>query len=295
MEGAKRPERRRKARGTAQMALPALLWLERADGVWHKLAVQVQDIGEFGVGLVLGEMLREGTGVLVDGAGLAGPGGGRARGRIAWCNSVSPGVFRAGVALDDGRGTGTAKPSDFEDFYETLEVNPVASFDTIHKIYRVLAHRLHPDNPESGNEEGFKKLLSAYRVLSDPEQRAAFDVERSRFHSKQWRIFDPDSATPGLEQEQRKRRGILSVLYNRRMRQPENCGVGIPELEQLLGVPREHLEFPLWFLKEHGLVVRTDGAKHHITAKGVDHAESTGAWQPPTGRNSGLLPAGPAQ
>ena len=66
-------------------------------------------------------------------------------------------------------------------------------------------------------------------------------------------------------------------------------------LENLLAVPREHLEFPLWFLKEQGWVLRSDGGQHSITAKGVDYAESTGAWQPPTSRNSGLLSAGPAR
>lgn len=271
------------------------MWLERADGTWHKLAIQVQDVGEYGVGILLSERIRDGLPVLLEGAGLAGPDGGRARGRVAWCSTVTPGVYRAGISLEETQGDVRGATSEYEDFYETMEVNPVASADTIHRIYRVLAHRFHPDNPESGSEEQFKKLAKAYRVLSDPEQRAAFDVERSRVSNKQWRIFDPESAAPGLEQEQRKRRAILAVLYNKRLRQPENCGVGIPELENLLAVPREHLEFPLWFLKEQGWVLRSDGGKHSITAKGVDYAESTGAWQPPTARNQGLLSAGLAQ
>ena len=45
------------------------------------------------------------------------------------------------------------------------------------------------------------------------------------------------------------------------MRQPENCGVPIPDLGQLLAVTREHLEFPLWFMKEQGWIQRTgDGS-----------------------------------
>jgi hypothetical protein len=269
-----------------------LLWLERRDGSWQKIGAQLQDNGDYGIGLLLGEMLREGQSVLIEGAGVAGPDGGRARGRVAWCTALSPGMFRAGISLDDGKSSGKADRDEFEDHYETLEVNPTASFDTIHKIYRVLAHRVHPDNPDSGSEEGFKRLVTAYRILSDPEQRAAFDVERARVISKRWRIFDPESAAPGLEQEQKKRRAILALLYNKRMRAPENCAVGIAEMEQLLAVPREHLEFPLWFLKEQGWLARTDGGKHQITAKGVDHAETTGAWRPPLSKNSGLLAAG---
>lgn len=295
MSGAKPPERRKKTRGKTEPTKTAQLWLERRDGSWQKIAAQVQDNGEYGVGVLLGEMLRDGLPVLIDGGGVVANDGGRARGFVAWCTTVSPGLFRAGIALEDLRSDGRGRAEEFEDFYETLEVNPTASFDTIHKIYRVLAHRIHPDNPESGNEEGFKQLVRAYRILSDPEQRAAFDVERSRTLSKRWRIFDPESGTPGLEQEQRKRAAILALLYNKRMRYPENWGVGLPDIEQLLAVPREHLEFPLWFLKEQGWIQRTDGGKHHITAKGVEHAEATGAWQAPTTKHSGLLSAGRKQ
>lgn len=226
---------------------------------------------------------------MVEGGGVSAPDGGRARGFIAWCTAVSPGIFRAGVAIEEGQKRESSKGGEFEDYYEILEVNPSASFDTIHKIYRILAQRIHPDNRESGSEEGFKRLLRGYQILSDPEKRAVFDVERSREMSKRWRIFDPDSAVPGLEQEQRKRRAILALLYNKRMRQPDNCGVAIADLEQLLAVPREHLEFSLWFLKEQAWIQRNDAGKHQITAKGVEHAEATGAWQPQTPRSSGLL------
>lgn len=294
MQSANTTERRKRARGKSQATQEALLWIEKRDGSWQKVPVQVQDSAEHGLGILLGELLREGMAVLVEGAGVAGPGGGRARGRVAWCRQVSAGVFRCGIALEGSRNESKPVNDDFDDHYETLEVNPVASPDTIHKIYRALAQRLHPDNPESGNEEQFKRLVTAYRVLSDPERRAAFDVERSRSLSNRWRIFDPESAAPGLEQEQRKRRAILAVLYAKRMRQPENCGVGIVDLEQLLGVPREHLEFPLWFLREQGWLQRVDNGKHLITAKGVDHAETTGAWQPQTAQDSRLLSTAPA-
>lgn len=283
-------ERRRRSRGTTEPTRSAQLWQEQPDGSWQTIAVQVQDNGEHGAGILLGRPLGDGRAVLLEGDGIAG----RARGYVAWCTAVSPGLYRAGIALEQGAGQPGNRAGEFDDHYETLEVNPMASADTIHKIYRVLAQRLHPDNPDSGSEEGFKRLVNAFRVLSDPGLRAAFDVERSRAISNRWRIFDPESAAPGLEQEQRKRRGILAMLYNKRVRQPENCGVSIQDLEQLLAVPREHLEFSLWFLKEQGWVQRTDAGKHQITAKGVEHAEATGAWQPPAARNSGLLGAGRA-
>lgn len=291
MESAKRQERRRKSRGGTQPTQSVQLWVDKPDGGWRKISAQIQDKGEYGIGILLSQSLRDGQAVLIEGGGICGANGGRARGAIAWCTLIGPATYRAGVALDDAPADGKAASDDFEDYYEILEVNPTASFDTIHKIYRVLAHRLHPDNPDSGNEELFKKLSKSYQILSDPDRRAAFDVERNRATGRRWRIFDPESAAPGLEQEQRKRRAILSLLYNKRMRQPEGGGVGIPDLEQMLAVPREHLEFPLWFLREQGWIQRTDGGKFSITAKGVDYAETTGAWQPPAPQSAGLLEA----
>lgn len=258
----------------------AQLWLERPDGTWRQIPARIENNDESGFGVVVSEMLTVGCAVLIEG-------GGRTSGFITWCAPGAPGEFRAGISLED-RSADAVDAAECDDYYETLEVNPMASFDTIHKIYRVLAQRLHPDNIDSGDEQGFRNLVKAYGVLSDPERRAAFDVERSRAAGRRWRIFDPENATPGLQQEQRKRRGILSILYNSRMRQAGN-GVGLQELEHLLAVPREHLEFPLWFLKEQGWVHRSDGGKHQITAKGVEYAESTGAWQPPTAQSQRLL------
>ena len=58
------------------------------------------------------------------------------------------------------------------DFYELLQVSPSAEPETIHRVYRLLAQRLHPDNQTSGSVERFRALHEAYSVLSDPESRA---------------------------------------------------------------------------------------------------------------------------
>lgn len=62
--------------------------------------------------------------------------------------------------------------------YETLGVAPDASLDEIKKAYRRLARKLHPDlNPgDPSGEERFKDVGNAYRLLSDPQQRARFDA-----------------------------------------------------------------------------------------------------------------------
>jgi hypothetical protein len=52
--------------------------------------------------------------------------------------------------------------------------------------------------------------------------------------------------------------------------------MSVPELEDLLSIPKEHLEFTIWYLKESGLVLRTDSNRLLITVKGVDAAEELG-------------------
>ena len=37
------------------------------------------------------------------------------------------------------------------DYYDVLQVSPSAEPDTIHRVYRLLAQRFHPDNKETGN------------------------------------------------------------------------------------------------------------------------------------------------
>ena len=64
-----------------------------------------------------------------------------------------------------------------KNYYEILEVSPLASPKAIKQAYRRQARLHHPDknkdNPEAG--EVFKKIHQAYQVLSDPFKRKAFE------------------------------------------------------------------------------------------------------------------------
>ncbi|MGQ3199638.1 molecular chaperone DnaJ, partial [Microbacterium aurantiacum] len=63
------------------------------------------------------------------------------------------------------------------DHYEVLGVTRDASPDEIKKAYRRLARQLHPDvNPGDDAAERFKLVTHAYDVLSDPDQRARYDI-----------------------------------------------------------------------------------------------------------------------
>lgn len=63
------------------------------------------------------------------------------------------------------------------DYYEVLGVQRGASDAELKRSFRKLARELHPDvnahDPEA--EEKFKAAAEAYEVLSDPEQRQAYD------------------------------------------------------------------------------------------------------------------------
>ena len=46
------------------------------------------------------------------------------------------------------------------------------------------------------------------------------------------------------------------------------------EFEDMLGCPREHLDFSLWFLRENKWIMRGDNNKFEITCQGVLMAEA---------------------
>lgn len=71
------------------------------------------------------------------------------------------------------------------DYYKTLGVQPSSSSDEIAQAYRRLARQYHPDlNPQDADAATqFKEINAAYQALSDPEQRAQHDLERTRMQA----------------------------------------------------------------------------------------------------------------
>jgi curved DNA-binding protein CbpA len=168
------------------------------------------------------------------------------------------------------------RDSDLPDHYDVLQLSPRADQDTIQRVYRHLAKRFHPDNGESGDADRFKRILEAFRVLSDPERRARYDVKLEQHREDRWRIFDQASALNDVASDRQVRMALLSILYTSRRNDPERPGVGVLDLEHLLGCPEQHMAFHTWYLRENGWVERRDDGTLAITASGVDHVLDLG-------------------
>jgi curved DNA-binding protein CbpA len=160
------------------------------------------------------------------------------------------------------------------DFYEVLQISRHADVETIHRVYRMMATRFHPDNPRTGDTEIFLQLQRAYEVLSDPELRAEYDGTRMIVEESPLPIFELKDFVYGLKGEINRRLGVLSLLYNRRRANEENPGLSVLDLEKRMAFPREHLNFALWYLRAKGFVRQEDNSDCGITAEGIDFIES---------------------
>ncbi len=171
------------------------------------------------------------------------------------------------------------------DCYDVLQVSPTAEPDTIHRVYRLLAQRFHPDNKETGNPSRFREVAEAYAVLADPEKRARYDVVHERQQKERWRLVETGSqADHDFELEQRVRLTVLEVLYTKRRTDPHADGFSLLDLEKFTGRAREQLEFTMWYLSNRKYVQRSDNSLFIITADGVDHLEKNYEAAPQTKR-----------
>ena len=160
------------------------------------------------------------------------------------------------------------------DYYEVLQVNPSADLDTIHRVYRLLAQRFHPDNRESGNEARFRELSDAYQTLGDPERRARYDVTYNQTRKDRWRLVASGAQSEDdFAVEQAFRLTLLEALYTRRRMDPGSPTIYSSDLESMMGRPREHLEFTIWFLLQKKYATRDDNSRLMITADGVEYLE----------------------
>jgi curved DNA-binding protein len=160
------------------------------------------------------------------------------------------------------------------DYYEFLQISPNADQDTIHRVYRFLAARFHPDNPDSGDAETFNKLKTAYDVLSNSGSRAEYDAARREDPNQPAPLSTSIDFMDTVEGELNRRLAVLAVLYFRRRTSPYAPEVGLSEIEKRMGFPRDYLDFTTWYLLKKGYITRADNSDFTLTAAGVDFVET---------------------
>ena len=264
--------------------------LQNVPGVATEVRAKVLDASDLGLGIETDCRLEPNAVLSVDGHLGANGSNGKVRARVVDCRPFE-GIFRSGLMFENANGAAGGPIEAVPDYYEILQISPNADPDMIHRVYRLLAQRYHPDNTITGDDKAFRTITDAYKVLSEPEKRAAYDVNLHAYRQVRWRIFDQRQASVGKAAEKSKRKGILDLLYTKRANEPEKPTMNLHELEDLLGCPREHLEFSLWYLKENGLIARLDNGRFAVTAKGVDWAEQEEAAE--RLRSDRLLTAAP--
>jgi hypothetical protein len=161
----------------------------------------------------------------------------------------------------------------FVDYYEVLQVSPNADTETIARIFRHLAKRYHPDNPQTGDSDQFSVLVKAHRILTDPEERAAYDLRYQQGTAQRWALARDAADGDGFEYDRTLRARLLSLLYVQRRREPVKPGLGNLELSRILGCPIDHIEFHLWYLRQKKWAELTENGTLAITAEGVDRVE----------------------
>jgi curved DNA-binding protein len=162
----------------------------------------------------------------------------------------------------------------FIDYYDLLQISPTADEDTIQQMFRHLAKKWHPDNPQ-GDSERFRLLVDAHKTLTNPERRAAYDLRYQKFWEAKWNLVADAGDSKSFVDDVEVREGLLSLYYVQRRSNMLDPGLGELEVARLMRIPVHLIEFHLWYLKEKGWIQRLECGKLALTASGVDEVEKS--------------------
>lgn len=76
--------------------------------------------------------------------------------------------------------------------------------------------------------------------------------------------------------QRRIRQAIMSALYDILVTRPRNPELGRAEIARTIGVQVDEIEFPVWFLREQGLLKTTTQGLYALTSNGADWVERGG-------------------
>lgn len=161
----------------------------------------------------------------------------------------------------------------FQDHYQVLGVEPSADSETIHRAYNALATKYHPRNAETADKEKYDAVTLAYEVLSDLATRQVFDSVRSGPEKEPPPQFDGTQFFATLVKEQLRRQCLLCLLYDRRRQKPSTPGLALRQVESMMVITADELQFATWYLKQTGLISSDDKSNLMITVRGMDYLE----------------------
>lgn len=161
----------------------------------------------------------------------------------------------------------------FVDHYGILQVYPDCDAKALEGAYRHLAKMYHPDHIETADVDKFNAVIAAYRLLRDPDARAAYDLEYSANTGFEFSPEADGSERAALSDADMHAK-MLKLLYARRRGHALDAGVGRYFVQEELGCSDEHFEFHLWYLKSKGFIETTEQGTLVITIEGVDHVIS---------------------
>ena len=256
------------------------------NGITHSAQVQGTDVSDSGVGLRCPLEVSTGTLLYIQ----AEEGDPTGYGTVRHC-ALRGNSYHIGLELDasSSKTRSRLEMEDSRDYYEFLQISPHAQPETIHRVYRFLAGRYHPDNPETGDAEKFLLLNRAYEVLSEPMRRAQYDEFLRTRPERANEIFESIDFLNGIEGEMNRRLAVLSLLYKKCRSNIHNPSISLLDLEAHMGFPREYLDFTIWYLRSKKYVTQDDGAVLALTSLGVDFVEANYSSLPLMGK---LLNAG---
>ena len=183
---------------------------------------------------------------------------------------------------------------EFVDYYEFLMIAPSADREMVEWAVRLMLTRYGPKAPGGGDAEKYQLVKLAYRTLGDPGRRAVYDEQRAErvaapaAPAEAVPEDEPESAAldairtsfeataEDVRASQKLRTAIIGALYDIAAKRPRNPELGRAEIARAVGVRSDQLEFPLWFLREKGLIQVTASSGYNISVDGAEWAESGG-------------------
>lgn len=189
---------------------------------------------------------------------------------------------------------------DFVDYYDFLMVSPQADRAMVEWAVRLMLTRYGPKSPETADEAKYETTKAAYRALVDPAKREEYDRLRAERQETNREVktksskrhnerrddrsnldidkiqVELDATADDVRLQVRIRQAVISSIYDVMIKNPRSPEIGRAEIAKAIHCRIDDLEFPIWFLRECGLIKTSNAGDYSITSAGVQWVEEGG-------------------